>query len=329
MKIAAFNVQRFGLTKVSNQAVLSTLVKIVSRYDIIVILEVVDVSGASIEILVKELNRVNTSHHYAQQLSGRLGRNRYKEQFLFLYRDDVVDLIDCYQYEDNQDCDVDAFSREPYILHFKPLNTVLRDMVLIPVRTTPWDTEKELDELYDVFLAVKAKWKTDNIMILGDFNADGKFVTQNGMNALRIRSDKNFHWLISDDMDTTADTANVHTYDRIVVYGDEMMAAIVPQSAKPFNFHREFSMTEELALQVSDRYPVELELISSLPFWMRNFNQRGCNEYQLHPKVKNVSQEHLHDDVLRLQKENLYLEREKLQLQIALLKHRLATLRRM
>nr|XP_061802864.1 deoxyribonuclease-1-like [Nerophis lumbriciformis] len=313
MKIAAFNVQRFGLTKVSNQAVLSTLVKIVSRYDIIVILEVVDVSGASIEILVKELNRVNTSHHYAQQLSGRLGRNRYKEQFLFLYRDDVVDLIDCYQYEDNQDCDVDAFSREPYILHFKPLNTVLRDMVLIPVRTTPWDTEKELDELYDVFLAVKAKWKTDNIMILGDFNADGKFVTQNGMNALRIRSDKNFHWLISDDMDTTADTANVHTYDRIVVYGDEMMAAIVPQSAKPFNFHREFSMTEELALQVSDRYPVELELISSLPFWMRNFNQR----------------EHLHDDVLRLQKENLYLEREKLQLQIALLKHRLATLRRM
>ena len=37
--------------------------------------------------------------------------------------DDVVDLIDCYQYEDNKENDVDAFTREPYILHFKPHNT--------------------------------------------------------------------------------------------------------------------------------------------------------------------------------------------------------------
>lgn len=96
--------------------------------------------------------RVNTAHHYAMQLSSRLGRNRYKEQFLFLYRsdqislpqwnllppssgtkgtlffpflsrDDVVDLVDAYQYEDNQVNDVDAFAREPYILHFKSHNT--------------------------------------------------------------------------------------------------------------------------------------------------------------------------------------------------------------
>lgn len=35
----------------------------------------------------------------------------------------MVDLIDTYQYEDNQVNDVDAFAREPYILHFKPRNT--------------------------------------------------------------------------------------------------------------------------------------------------------------------------------------------------------------
>lgn len=38
-------------------------------------------------------------------------------------RDDVVDLTDCYQYEDSQTDDLDAFVREPYILHFKPRNT--------------------------------------------------------------------------------------------------------------------------------------------------------------------------------------------------------------
>uniref|UniRef100_A0A672HXG8 Deoxyribonuclease n=1 Tax=Salarias fasciatus TaxID=181472 RepID=A0A672HXG8_SALFA len=260
MKIASFNVQRFGVRKVSDPDILSILVKIVSRYDIILILEVVDVSGASVKLFLNELNRVNTSHHYTLQLSARLGRNRYKEQFLFLFRDDVVDLIDSYQYEDNLAHNMDAFAREPYILHFKPRNTVLKDIVLIPVHTRPQDSEKELDELYEVFLAVKNKWNTENIMILGDFNADGAYVTNKEMREIRIRSDKNFHWLIGDDVDTTAKTTNDHTYDRIVVHGKDMLATIVPHSAKPFNFHKEFSLTEEMALRVSDHYPVEVEL---------------------------------------------------------------------
>lgn len=37
----------------------------------------------------------------------------------------------------------------------------LKDIVLIPVHTKPEDSEKELDELYEVFLAVRDKWKTD------------------------------------------------------------------------------------------------------------------------------------------------------------------------
>ncbi|GLD46248.1 deoxyribonuclease-1-like isoform X1 [Lates japonicus] len=276
MKIASFNVRRFGLAKVSRPDVLSTLVKIVSRYDIILILEVVDVTGRSIKVFLEELNRVNTTHHYALQISTRLGRTRYKEQFLFLYRDDVVDLIDSYQYEDNQ-----AFAREPYILHFKPHNTVLNDIVLIPVHTTPSDSEKELDELYEVFLMVRDKWKTDNIMILGDFNADGSYVTRKEMKEIRIRSDKNFHWLIGDDVDTTAYTSNDHTYDRIVVYGDNMLAATVPNSAKPFNFHTEFAMTEEMALRVSDHYPVEVELRSAPPFWMKR-SDHSCDVVDTH-----------------------------------------------
>lgn len=38
---------------------------------------------------------------------------------------------------------------------------VLKNLVLIPVRISPDDTEKELDELYEVFLFAKDKWKTD------------------------------------------------------------------------------------------------------------------------------------------------------------------------
>lgn len=298
------------MAKVSDPDVLSTLVKIASRYDIILILEVVDVSGESVKVFLNELNRVCTTHHYTIQLSARLGRNRYKEQFLFLFRDDVVTLIDSYQYEDNQVNNVDAFAREPYILHFKPHNTALKDIVLIPVHTTPGDSEKELDELYEVFMVVKHKWKTDNIMILGDFNADGAYVTKREMKHIRIRCDTQFHWLIGDDVDTTANTTNDHTYDRIVVYGSDMLAAIVPNSAKPFNFHKEFNMTEEKALRVSDHYPVEVELLSSCFF---QETEEKCSS----------STEALQRDVLKLQKENLLLEKEKLQLQINLLKQKL------
>lgn len=112
-----------------------------------------------------------------------------------------------------------------------------------------------------------------NIMILGDFCADGLYVTHKQMKELRIRSNNNFHWLIGDDVDTTSDTSKDHTYDRhvrvrsaharlfqldlphsqflrtchrIVIYGDDMLAAVVPNSAKPFDFHKEFCMTEEM-----------------------------------------------------------------------------------
>lgn len=51
-------------------------------------------------------------------------------------------------------------------------------------------------------------------MILGDFNAGGSYVPDKKMKKIHIRSDKNFHWLITDDKDTTASTKNNNTYDR-------------------------------------------------------------------------------------------------------------------
>ncbi|XP_046882128.1 deoxyribonuclease-1-like [Hypomesus transpacificus] len=262
MKIASFNIQKLGLNKVGNKDVLSYIIKIVSRYSVILILEVVDRSGEAMTTFLQELNntKANRKHPYTMNQSSRLGRDSYKEQFVFLYREDQVRLTDSYQYEDDQAGDEDAFAREPYILRFTCLSTVLSDLVLIPVHTRPTDSQKELDELYDVVEVVRKKWKTDNIMILGDFNADGRYVSRSGMRDIKIHSDRSYHWLIADDVDTTTSTANDHTYDRIVVYGNNMMAAIVPNSAKPFNYQQEFHLSTDIALSISDHYPVEVEL---------------------------------------------------------------------
>ncbi|XP_065122185.2 deoxyribonuclease 1 like 4, tandem duplicate 2 [Paramisgurnus dabryanus] len=262
MKIASFNIQRLGPTKLSDKNIVKYLIKIFSRYDIIIMLEVVDKTGKAIEKFLKELNSTgaNKKRPFTMIGSSRLGRSLYKEQFVCFYREDEAKLVDTYQYEDNQEGDEDAFSREPFILRFSCKHTVLKDLVLIPVHTKPKDSQKELDELYDVFLQVKEKWKTDNVMILGDFNADGAYVSKKKMKSIRIRTDPDFRWLIGDDVDTTASLSNDHTYDRIVVYKDDMFDAVVPGSAKPFNFQQAYKLSEEMALDISDHYPVEVSL---------------------------------------------------------------------
>lgn len=47
-------------------------------------------------------------------------------------------------------------------------------------------------------------------MILGDYRADDPFSISKEIEKIQILTDKNFHWLITGDMDTTAN----RTYDR-------------------------------------------------------------------------------------------------------------------
>ncbi|KAM4605844.1 deoxyribonuclease gamma-like [Discoglossus pictus] len=233
--------------------------QIVSRYDIIVILEVFDAKEKAAKKLIEQLNSSEEGACYNYIISKPLGRGDYKEQYLFVYREDRVKVKDVYQYEDTQLGDEDSFAREPFVVRFNSKITALKDFVLVPVHTTPKDSVQEIDELYDVYLAVKAKWGTQNIMLLGDFNADGAYVSGKKMKTIRLRSDTAFHWLIDDDKDTTASNTTDCSYDRIVVH-DDMFKDIVPTSAKPFNFQTEYKLTDEEALAVSDHYPVEVEI---------------------------------------------------------------------
>ncbi|KAM9325211.1 deoxyribonuclease gamma-like [Gastrophryne carolinensis] len=260
MKIASFNARRFGLKKCSDSKVFPVITKIVSRYDIIVVLEVFDSKEKAAKKLVEQLNSTcEKGASYEYVISKPLGRGDYREQYLFVYRGDLVTVKEQYQYEDMQPGDEDSFAREPFIIRFQSKKTAVQDFVLIPVHTTPKDSVQEIDELYDVYLHVKEKWDTQNIMFLGDFNADGAYVSGKKMKTIRLRTDKNFHWLISDDKDTTATNTTDCSYDRIVVHED-LLQHVVPDSAKPFNFQEEYKLTDEETLAISDHYPVEVEL---------------------------------------------------------------------
>ncbi|XP_070964695.1 deoxyribonuclease-1-like 1 [Oncorhynchus clarkii lewisi] len=260
-KICAFNVQSFGDSKSRNTEVMHTLIRIVSRCDVCLLQEVRDTKQKAIPLLITELNRYDSQNQYDYVASERLGRTpSYQEQYVFVFRIGSVTVTDQYQYSDMLPGDEDAFSREPFIVRLHTPKTAIRDFVLVPQHTTPTNATKEIDALYDVFLDVKKKWKTEMVMFLGDFNADCGYVAKKNRQHVRLYSNQAFVWLIGDTEDTTVRQTTTCAYDRIVVHGEAFEKAIVPQSAQPFNFAKEYGLTEEQALDVSDHYPVEVEL---------------------------------------------------------------------
>ncbi|AWP09552.1 putative deoxyribonuclease gamma [Scophthalmus maximus] len=272
LKICAFNIQSFGEAKANNQKVMAILLKILSRCDLCLIQEVRDSKGEAIQTLVKDLNRFDKSNSYSYVESERLGRKTYKEQYVYIYRDNVLKVKELYQYPrvDEGTNETDVFSREPFIIRFHSPTTLVKDFVLIGQHTSPKTAMKEIDELYTVFKGIYRKWKNDNVMILGDLNAGCSYVTIKGWRAVRLRSDPRFRWLIGDEQDTTVRKRTHCAYDRIIVHGREIISSVVPGSAQPFNFKESFHLTEQEALEVSDHFPVEVDLKPNHRYLLRH-----------------------------------------------------------
>jgi len=86
----------------------------------------------------------------------------------------------------------------------------------VGLHTDPDDAVEEMEALVDVHAAVQRRWNTDNILILGDLNADCSYASGRARKRLTLRTDQRFVWLIDDDVDTT--TTNSHcAYDRCVL----------------------------------------------------------------------------------------------------------------
>jgi len=92
--------------------------------------------------------------------------------------------------------------------------TALSELVLIAIHADPDTVLQEMEALIDVHKAVARRWNNDNILIMGDFNADTRFISMKNLNGLKLRSDtETFTWLIGDEVDTTTVDSDF-TYDR-------------------------------------------------------------------------------------------------------------------
>ncbi|NWZ32708.1 DNSL3 Deoxyribonuclease, partial [Asarcornis scutulata] len=276
LKICSFNVRSFGEAKIARPEVMDVVVKIISRCDIMLLMEIKEAKNRTCPLLVEKLSgqTKGQKEQYSCVVSGRLGRKAYKEQYAFIYRQvqNLVSVKQTYQYPDTQPGDEDAFSREPFVVWFQSPKTAVKEFAVVPLHTTPEMAVREIDELYDVYLDVKQRWDTKNFVFMGDFNAGCSYVPKKHWKNIRLRTYSEFAWLIGDKNDTTVKNSTSCPYDRIVVSGEQLSQAVMPHSVNIFDFQEAFRMTEEQALGVSDHFPVEFELKAKGGFfdWLKS-----------------------------------------------------------
>jgi len=224
------------------------------RYDIVLIQEIRDSSNKAIYQLLNEVNSMGAGER-KMVLSKRLGRSSSKEQYAFFYKASEVSVRNIYQYPDEND----VFEREPFIVHFRPnpQKYQLGDFAFLGIHVKPEAAPAEINELTMVYDSVAKSSNITNMLLAGDFNAACTYVSKTELKNISLRNDARFLWAINDNVDTTMTASNC-AYDRLVLAGANLQRNYVPGSAVPYKFNVELKLTEELALEVSDHYPVEM-----------------------------------------------------------------------
>ncbi|GHV72193.1 deoxyribonuclease [Spirochaetia bacterium] len=243
--IASFNIQIFGVSKMSKPAVVSILTDIVGRYDLVAVQEVRSLSGEPVERFMALL-----PPRYSYVLGNREGRSSSKEQFWIIYDTEKLTLLDSVTWPDTDD----IYERNPLGVYFKTGGEF--DFILIDNHVKPSDTVQEINALPAVAAYFITLWNDDDVLIVGDLNADGAYYDENLL--IEVFPETGYTIIITNDYDTTvAESSN--TYDRF----------IITKSAGEYytgNFgvlrYDELFDFEELGLQpknVSDHFPIWAE----------------------------------------------------------------------
>lgn len=269
LRIASWNLGRFGEAKARDSNAMNIILKTLLQYDVVAIQEITSQKIEPFNQLVNQLNNAS-SKHYQGYVGPRLGSTKYKEQYAFIFNDQVS-LINTLQFNDTNN----QFERPPTIAIFKLIENNM-SFAMINIHTKPDTTVKEIDSLVDVYDSLTNI--LDNVIILGDFNAGCAYVREIDWLKIRLRTDDRFYWWIQDNVKTNVAKSQNCSYDRFVTRGDMMNSLIVSDgenAPRAFYFDQVYNLTEELVKKVSDHYPIEMMLHIPSPYatndWVKYF----------------------------------------------------------
>ena len=245
IRIASFNLNIFGEKKIANQPVMSRIVEICRHFDIIAVQEIRSERQDVMPQFIQQLNADGSKYTYI--VGPRLGRTDSKEQYAFIYDTASIEA------DRNQTYTVDDphsyLERPPLVGWFRTRGVESNKaftFTLVDVHTQPKNVKQEIAVLDDVFIAVRDDGRNeDDTIMLGDFNA-----AHNELGDLGRISTVN--WVIHDNHPTN--TRQTHQYDNIVL--DHVATVEYTGRGGVFDFMRQFNMSLDEALLISDHFPI-------------------------------------------------------------------------
>ena len=243
ISVATWNIQVFGRSKIGEPEVMEVIVDMVRRFDVIAIQEL---RCADQSIIPEFLAMVNADGYQYDIVAGpRLGRTVSKEQYLYLYDTNRIELLEgsVYTISDPDD----HLHREPLVASFRVIGALSErpwTFTLVNIHTDPDEARDEVDVLDDVIRLVRQTDAEDDVILLGDLNVDAAHLGD-----LAMLPD--LMWTVTGQPTNTRGTKS---YDNILFSG--VSTPEFTGAAGIIDLESEYALTAEQALNVSDHLPV-------------------------------------------------------------------------
>jgi deoxyribonuclease-1-like protein len=247
LRIASFNIQVFGAQKLSKPAVMNVLADVVRQFDVVAIQEV---RAKTDDILPRFVDLINsTGRHYDFVIGPRLGRSNSKEQYAYVFDTASVEVDRSAMYTVS-DPD-DRLHREPLVAWFRvrgPPPEQAFTFTLIDIHTDPDEVTREVDALADVYRVVRDDGRhEDDIILLGDLNADDAHLGRLGA----------LPQIMAAISGVATNTRGTKQYDNLLF--SKVATNEYAGRSGVFDLIRQYNLTTDEALQVSDHMPVWAE----------------------------------------------------------------------
>jgi endonuclease/exonuclease/phosphatase family metal-dependent hydrolase len=245
IRICTFNIQIFGVSKMSKPEVVDTLAGIVSRYDLIAVQEVRSARPEPVERFMALL-----PERYGYVLGPREGRSSSKEQFWIIYDTEKLAVLGVETWSDPGD----RFERNPLGVYFQTKGKF--DFILVDVHVRPAGAAEEIAAMPDMAAGFRELWQEEDLLLAGDFNADGLYYDESALSAV-FPADE-YLIITGNDLDTTV-AAGDNSYDRIIISSSAVEDYAFHLGVLRFEDHYDFDTLTIRPGELSDHYPVWAE----------------------------------------------------------------------
>lgn len=247
IKIASFNIQVFGQSKLSKPRVMEVLARLVRQFDVVAIQEIRSLDQDVMPRFIEIINAAGRNYDFV--IGPRIGDTSSKEQYAFVFDRQTIEVDRSFLYTVNYPDNL--LHREPLVGWFRARGPSVDEaftFTLVNVHTDPDIVATELSVMDDVYRVVRDDSRNeDDVIILGDFNADHEHLGELGQVP-------GITWAIAG---IPTNVRRTKQYDNLVFHSLATREFVGRSGV--VDFMRDYNLSSEEALEVSDHLPVWAE----------------------------------------------------------------------